>query len=35
MLGKTQTFFIIDVTSKFRVWNSDHVWNEIDDKTFL
>ena len=35
MLGKTQTFFIIDVTSKFRVWNSGHVWNEIDDKTFL
>ena len=19
----------------FRVWNNDHVWNEVDDKTFL
>ncbi len=19
----------------YRVWNNDHVWNEVDDKTFL
>ena len=19
----------------FRVWNNDHVWNEVDNKTFL